>query len=225
MHMQQPSRAASVDDEAIAHFFTEYNYIYFASDGPNRLGNGVDCVLPIFRQDASSGGPMATIVLACGLAALGNVHGSRDLVMAARGKQALVLGQLRRQLSDPKTAVSDSSILTSITLGIFEVSGLTRQTYVGYVMLTKGTEHCMRRFFRVSGHALLQGRVSSGAKSRAITFYKSSQPGYLRKDAGVYCRSRQRLRICGSMNDGLTHSSLPTASKPENLFRTSSSIR
>lgn len=121
MTAQQPSRIASVDDEAILHFFAHYNEKFFAAEGQQHPAGGFDFVMPVFQQDAISGGPIPEIVRASGLAALGNMKGSPDLLVAARAKQVKVLRHLNQQLQNPQKALSDSSILTCIMLGVFEV--------------------------------------------------------------------------------------------------------
>jgi hypothetical protein len=117
----QPSRLAAADDEAISHFFAHYNEKFFASAGQPHAAGGFDYILPVFLQDMASGGPIPEIIRASGLAALGNMKGSPELLVAARGKQVKVLRQLNQQLQNPRTALSDSSILTCIMLGVFEV--------------------------------------------------------------------------------------------------------
>jgi hypothetical protein len=123
LHSQQPSRSAVMGDEGVMHFFAHYNEKFFASDQQHGRG-GFDYVLPVYQRDMLSGGPVPEIVRASGLAAIGNMTGSPELRVTARAKQVKVLRQLNEQLQDPRTALSDSSILTCILLSVFEVSKL-----------------------------------------------------------------------------------------------------
>jgi hypothetical protein len=119
--VQQPSRGASVEDEAVAHFFAHYNERYFPSNDQQNAQNGFDYVTPIFLQDMVSGGPMPDIVRACGLAGLANMRNCPELLTAAKEKQVKVLRQLNEQLRNAETASSYSSILTCLMLTLFEV--------------------------------------------------------------------------------------------------------
>ncbi|KAF2260637.1 hypothetical protein CC78DRAFT_536295 [Lojkania enalia] len=119
LSVRSPSRRAAVGDEAIYHFFAHYNEKFFAASGQENQG-GFDYILPVFKQDIISGGPLPEIIKANGLAALGNVKGAPELLTAARAAQSKVLGRLNQQLQDPKKALSDSSILTCILLAVFE---------------------------------------------------------------------------------------------------------
>jgi hypothetical protein len=120
--VQQPSRAASVDDEATAHFFAHYNEKYFPCKDKQLAESGFDYITPIFLQDMASGGPMPEIVRACGLAGLANLKNSPVLLRVAKEKQVKVLRQLNEQLQNSETASSYSSILTCLMLTLFEVS-------------------------------------------------------------------------------------------------------
>ncbi|KAF2731880.1 hypothetical protein EJ04DRAFT_578770 [Polyplosphaeria fusca] len=116
---RQPSRLAAVEDEAIHHFFAHYNEKFFAAEGQQSHG-GFDYILPVYEKDLLSGGPVPEIVKASGLAALANMKASPELLTAAKATQVKVLRQLNDQLHDTRTALSDSSILTCIMLGIYE---------------------------------------------------------------------------------------------------------
>jgi hypothetical protein len=123
LQLQRPSRGVAVDDEALAHFFAHYNEKFFSVDGHHHEG-GIDYVLPVYQQDLVSGGPVPEIIKAVGLAALGNLKGMPELLTSARAKQVAVLRQLNEQLQNRNTALSDSSTMTCILLGTFEVSSL-----------------------------------------------------------------------------------------------------
>ncbi|KAF2646590.1 hypothetical protein P280DRAFT_14491 [Massarina eburnea CBS 473.64] len=114
----QPSRSAFINDEAIVHYLNHYNKKIWATSG--RFRDGFDYATHVIQSDISRGGPVAEIVRACGLASLGNSTGSAQLVTSARAKQIKVLQQLNRQLHDPQSTLSDSSILTCILLSTFE---------------------------------------------------------------------------------------------------------
>ncbi|KAF2648901.1 hypothetical protein K491DRAFT_223155 [Lophiostoma macrostomum CBS 122681] len=119
MHYQHPSRGAAVEEEAVLHFFANYNEKFFLSDSEGGQG-GFDYLLPVFQEDMNSGGPIPEIIRANGLAALGNAKGCPELLVAARAKQVKVLRQLNKRLQDPATSLSNSSILTCLMLGVFE---------------------------------------------------------------------------------------------------------
>lgn len=121
MNILQPSRMAALNDEAVAHFLAHYNEKFFAAEGSQHPEGGFDYILPVFERDMAAGGPIPEIIRAAGLAALGNMKNSQELLVTARAKQGNVLRALNQQLQDPKTAFSDSSILTCIMLGVFEV--------------------------------------------------------------------------------------------------------
>ncbi|KAF1997034.1 hypothetical protein P154DRAFT_622822 [Amniculicola lignicola CBS 123094] len=120
LQLQRPSRGVTVDDEALAHFFAHYNEKFFSVDGHHHKG-GLDYVLPVYQQDLVSGGPVPEIIKAIGLAALGNLKGMPELLTAARAKQVTVLRQLNEQLQNRDTALSDSSTMTCVLLGTFEI--------------------------------------------------------------------------------------------------------
>ncbi|KAF2111274.1 hypothetical protein BDV96DRAFT_582818 [Lophiotrema nucula] len=115
---QQPSRIAAIDDEATNHFFAHYNEKFFAPEV--QRNGGFDYIQPVYQQDLATGGPVPDIVKAAGLAGLGNVSGSQELIDAARQKQNGVIRKLQHQLQNPRTISSDSTILTCILLGVFE---------------------------------------------------------------------------------------------------------
>lgn len=120
LNMQQPSRRAALDDEAMMHFFENYNKKFFLAEG--RHGErGFDYMLPLYEKDSITGGPVSEIIRASGLAAMGN-KGNPRLLIAARAKQVKVLRQLNQQLQNPKTAFSESTLLTAVMLGVFEAS-------------------------------------------------------------------------------------------------------
>ncbi|KAF2685415.1 hypothetical protein K458DRAFT_24221 [Lentithecium fluviatile CBS 122367] len=116
--VQRPSRRVGLNNEAVLHFLGHYNEKFFASFG--RTG-GVDYMTPVFQSDTARGGPVAEIITACGLATLGAMKGSPDLVTAARVRQTKVLRLLQQQLQDPNTALTNSSVLTCLFLSSFEV--------------------------------------------------------------------------------------------------------
>lgn len=118
--IQQPSRKAVLHDEAVSCFFAHYNERFFSDTG--LLTQGFDYMTPVFQADSARGGPAEDVVTACGLAALGNMKGSPELLAAARARQVKVLNKLNQQLQDPKMALSDSSALTCLLLSTFEVN-------------------------------------------------------------------------------------------------------
>jgi hypothetical protein len=121
LDVQQPSRRASLDDEAMMHFFANYNKKFFPAE--SRPGeSGIDYMLPLYEMDSTTGGTVSEIIRASGLAALGNRRGSPKLLITARAKQVKVLQKLNLQLQDPKVAFTESILLTVVMLGVFEVS-------------------------------------------------------------------------------------------------------
>ncbi|CAI6307209.1 unnamed protein product [Periconia digitata] len=115
---QQPSRRAVINDEAIVHYLGLYNDKVIAASGP--LEGGFDYLTSVIQADLRTGGPVAEMAMACGLASLGNSTGSVELVRTARVKHLKVLQQLSKQLQDKDLALSDSSITTCILLAAFE---------------------------------------------------------------------------------------------------------
>ncbi|KAF2705801.1 hypothetical protein K504DRAFT_84295 [Pleomassaria siparia CBS 279.74] len=119
LQKQQPSRRASLDNEAMMHFFSNYNKKFFPRNSQSHGDDGLDYMLPLYQKDSITGGPVSEIIRASGLAALGN-RGNPKLLIEARAKQVKVLGQLNKLLQDPKTAYSESTLLTCVLLGAFE---------------------------------------------------------------------------------------------------------
>jgi len=121
LDIQQPSRQAALDDEAMMHFFANYDKKFFPREGqPGE--SGIEYMLPLYQKDSTTGGTVSEIIRASGLAALGNRRGNPKLLITARAKQVKVLQQLNLQLQDPKSAFTESSLLTVVMLGVFEVS-------------------------------------------------------------------------------------------------------
>jgi hypothetical protein len=115
---QTPSRRVGLNDEAVLHYLGHYNDKFNNSFGRT---TAVDCLTPVLQSDAARGGPVADIITACGLATLGTMTGTPDLMTAARVRQTKVLRQLQKQLQDPNTALTNSSVLTCLSLASFEV--------------------------------------------------------------------------------------------------------
>jgi hypothetical protein len=112
----RPSRRADLHTEAVLHFLGHYNEKFFFG----RSGDG-DYMTPVLRADAARGGPLADAIAACGLATLGSMKNSPDLVVQANVRKTKVLRQLQEQLRDPGMALDDTSVLTCLFLGSFEV--------------------------------------------------------------------------------------------------------
>jgi hypothetical protein len=167
MHYQHPSRRAAVEEEAVLHFFANYNEKYFLSDSEGSQG-GFDYLLPVYQEDMNTGGPIPEIIRANGLAALGNAKGSPELLVAARAKQVKVLRQLNKQLQDPAASRSNSSILTCLMLGVFEVRPMRVST--GTCELIRVVEYHMR-FAAVcpSNDISSERRVSTGVPQGSVS--------------------------------------------------------
>ncbi|KAL1597043.1 hypothetical protein SLS60_008625 [Paraconiothyrium brasiliense] len=61
--VQHPSRRATLQDEAIMHWLTNFNERFFSSS-PD-LEAGFEYILPVYRSDLSRGGPTVEIINAC----------------------------------------------------------------------------------------------------------------------------------------------------------------
>lgn len=112
----RPSRHANLHTEAVLHFLGHYNEKFFFG----RAGDG-DYMTPVLRADAARRGPLADIIEACGLATLGSMKNCPEMVVQANVRKTKVLRMLQGQLADEGMARSDSSVLTCLFLGSFEV--------------------------------------------------------------------------------------------------------
>jgi hypothetical protein len=112
----RPSRLANLQTEAVLHFLGHYNEKFFFG----RSGDG-DYMTPVLQADAAQGGPVADAIAACGLATLGSMKNSPELVVAGNVRKTKVLRRLQEQLRDPRMALDDTSVLTCLFLGSFEV--------------------------------------------------------------------------------------------------------
>ena len=142
--VQRPSRRVDLHTEAAQHFLAHYYEKMFFG-----RGGGVDYLTPILEADKARGGPVADVVVACGLATLGSMKNSPDLMMQAYARKSKVLRQLQTQLQDPDKALTHSSVLTCLFLGSFEVCSL--QLCCCFVELLCGCTNATRQAVTLSG--------------------------------------------------------------------------
>lgn len=133
---QKPSRKAALDDEAVCHYLGHYNEKFFASFGRIGSTGGIDYISPVFQLDEARGGPAAGIITACGFGTLGRFKKSPELMKTARIRQTKILRQLQQQLQDPTKALTNSSMLTCLSLASFEVYLLMMNAFHNFLLMS-----------------------------------------------------------------------------------------
>lgn len=76
----------------------------------------------ILTKEAIDDPIVLAVSTAIGLAALANIHHDDSLAIKARQSYSTVIGSLSQALKVPLYATSDSALITSLLLSIFEVS-------------------------------------------------------------------------------------------------------
>ncbi|PCG96335.1 Hypothetical protein PENO1_069030 [Penicillium occitanis (nom. inval.)] len=76
----------------------------------------------IFTKEATDDPIVLAVSTAIGLAALANIHHDDSLAIQARQSYSAVIGSLSQALQVPLYAASDSALITSLLLSIFEVT-------------------------------------------------------------------------------------------------------
>lgn len=115
--------STSIDDQSTCFFF---NYLGHSN---TRLP-----VLPTVYEQSTPSSPLVTIVTSIGMAALANRVKSPEMVLAARQKQTSVLRAINFALQDREAARADSTLITVLLLGVFEVN--SPLWHVNFVNLT-----------------------------------------------------------------------------------------
>lgn len=103
--------STSIDDQSTCFFFNHFSH-----------SNARLNFLPAVYGQLTPSSPLVKIVTSIGMAALANRVESPELVFAARQKQTSVLRAINFALQDREEARTDSTLVTVLLLGIFEVN-------------------------------------------------------------------------------------------------------
>lgn len=111
------SPVRTIEDEAINFFF----YHYVIQD--HQYAKGLFDFLPnLYQRAVATNEPLGEIVKASGMAGIANLKRSSDIEADARAKQTIVLRSVNLSLQNPGKAISDSTMMAVLLLGLFEVS-------------------------------------------------------------------------------------------------------
>lgn len=121
-----------LEEQASCFFFH-----HFVSDDPS-TPIGYARFLPKIYNHESAYGNLGGIVTSIGLAGLSNLKSSPETMIMARKKHTAVLRSLNSSLQDPATAATDSTFLTVLLLGLFEVQYLYLNGSARYLTITDG---------------------------------------------------------------------------------------
>lgn len=125
--MRNPS--PPIEDSAISFFFRHDASV------PRSFSRGFLDILPaIYQKELNSHGPLPEIITAISLAGISNLQGAPDVMIAARMKHTAALRVVNAALQDPASAKADSTLMTVMLLGLFEV--LTFSTFTMLTTLT-----------------------------------------------------------------------------------------
>jgi hypothetical protein len=126
--MRNPS--PPIEDCAISFFFHHHD-----APVPRSFSRGFLDILPaIYQKELNSNGPLPEIITAISLAGISNLQGAPDVMIAARMKHTAALRVVNAALQDPASAKADSTLMTVMLLGLFEV--LTFSTLTVFTTLT-----------------------------------------------------------------------------------------
>ena len=151
--MRNPS--PPIEDGAISFFF------HRDASAPRTFSRGFLDILPaIYQKELNSRGPLPEIITAIGLAGFSNLQGAPDVMLAARVKHTAALRDVNAALHDPARAKADSTLMTVMLLGLFEV--LTFSTLTVFTTLTRDrTSHAPLRSLCRHGLSILVERQRS----------------------------------------------------------------
>jgi hypothetical protein len=115
LHPWSGNVRVSAEQQAVCFFFS--NYVL----EPSNSRKSVYDYLPALYNNESEKGAMSCAVTALGLAGLSYRKGEPCLLSAAKSMYSSALHLTNEALSDPKTAVTDATLISVLLLGLYEV--------------------------------------------------------------------------------------------------------
>ena len=113
------SLAISVEDQGRSFFF--HSFVTADPKGPMNYA----VYLPQLYNDVLAQGaianPLPGIITAIGMAGVSNLQNSPTAMVATRKEHTKVLRTLNAALQDPRAAITDSTLMSVLLLGLFEV--------------------------------------------------------------------------------------------------------
>jgi hypothetical protein len=121
-----PVLSQPITDVAANFFFTKY----YSCDGPPLPDGSFGWLAEAYSEDPPILG-LRAVIEAAGMAGISNVQCAPSVASESRKRYGRAIEAIKRSLSDPGEAVADTTLMTVILSGLFEVSSLLSQKQQG----------------------------------------------------------------------------------------------